>query len=159
IGPGDCVLYWSHAGAHTIGGVEGLDVLAFGPRVWDESVGFPRQGFSLLGKRGVETVDGVKDGFPVQFVREVEVGPPEVPDELDERPDWIKNLGEVEQDRMERGKISRVRRNLGKAVGSEATGIQHVSVAPGMESVPLHCHSMEEEIFVMLEGDGVLVLN
>ena len=52
----------------------------------------------------------------------------------------------------------RTRRNLGRAAGSVTTGIQHVEVAPGKESAPAHCHSLEEEIFVILGGDGVLVL-
>jgi uncharacterized cupin superfamily protein len=34
-------------------------------------------------------------------------------------------------------------------------GLTHFDEAPG----PLHSHSLEEEIFVMLEGDGVLVLD
>jgi uncharacterized cupin superfamily protein len=45
------------------------------------------------------------------------------------------------------------------AAGSISTGLQHVQVAPGKESGLLHCHSLEEEIFVMLKGDGVLVLD
>jgi uncharacterized cupin superfamily protein len=32
-------------------------------------------------------------------------------------------------------------------------------VASGKESAPLHCHSLEEEIFVVLDGEGVLVLD
>jgi uncharacterized cupin superfamily protein len=32
-------------------------------------------------------------------------------------------------------------------------------VEPGKESAPLHCHSLEEEIFVVLDGEGVLVLD
>jgi uncharacterized cupin superfamily protein len=54
--------------------------------------------------------------------------------------------------------VARTRRNLGRAAGSVATGIQHVEVFPGKESAPAHCHSLEEEIFVVLDGDGVVVL-
>ena len=39
------------------------------------------------------------------------------------------------------------------------TGLQHVEVAPGKYSAPHHCHSAEEEIFVVLAGDGVLLLD
>ena len=60
---------------------------------------------------------------------------------------------------VERPRVVRTRRNLGRAAGSVKTGIQHVEVAPGKESAPLHCHSLEEEIFVVLGGDGVLVLD
>jgi uncharacterized cupin superfamily protein len=54
--------------------------------------------------------------------------------------------------------VVRTRRNLGRAAGSVTTGIQHVEVALGKESAPAHCHSLEEEIFVILAGEGVLVL-
>jgi uncharacterized cupin superfamily protein len=33
-----------------------------------------------------------------------------------------------------------------------------VEVAPGKEATAQHCHSVEEEIFVVLGGDGVLLL-
>jgi uncharacterized cupin superfamily protein len=65
----------------------------------------------------------------------------------------------VEPRRVERQRVVRTRRNLGVAVGSVKTGLQHVEVDPGKESVPQHCHSLEEEIFVVLEGGGVLVLD
>lgn len=59
---------------------------------------------------------------------------------------------------MQRPRIARTRRNLGRAAGSVTTGLQHVEVVPGLESAPAHCHSLEEEIFVILDGDGVVVL-
>jgi uncharacterized cupin superfamily protein len=51
-----------------------------------------------------------------------------------------------------------MRRNLGDAAGSLRSGLQHVTVQPGAYATPRHCHSVEEEVFVVLEGDGVLVL-
>ena len=57
-----------------------------------------------------------------------------------------------------RPRIHRTRRNLGTAVGSVTTGLQHVEVEPGKLSAPQHCHSLEEEIFVMLAGEGILLL-
>src|SRR5437868_13300495 len=41
---------------------------------------------------------------------------------------------------------------------SQRTGLNHVRVPPGMLNVPLHCHSAEEELFVVLEGSGSLEL-
>ena len=38
------------------------------------------------------------------------------------------------------------------------TGIRHAEVFPGKLSAPPHCHSLEEEIFVVLEGDGHVLL-
>jgi uncharacterized cupin superfamily protein len=64
----------------------------------------------------------------------------------------------VEAVTIERPRVARTRRNLGRAAGSLSTGIQHVEVMPGKYSAPAHCHSLEEEIFVVLAGDGVVVL-
>ena len=156
---GDCIVYHPGRGAHTVHGLDDLDVLAFGTRVGDESPRFPRLGLSLIGNRAVESLDAVVDGKPIQFVREAEAGPPELPDEPDPRPDTIVNLEDVEPNTIERPHIARTRRDLGRAAGSVTTGLQHFTVEPGKESNPLHCHSVEEEIFVVLAGDGVLILD
>jgi uncharacterized cupin superfamily protein len=157
IGEGDCILYPPRRGHHSLHALDGLDVLAFGPRVYDESARFPRLGASLVGSRYVESIDGSTGGLPTQFVREAELGPPELP-EPSPRPSTIVNAGDVELVETARPRIHRTRRNLGKAVGSVTTGLQHVEVVPGKLSSPQHCHSLEEEIFVMLEGDGTLLL-
>lgn len=159
IGAGDCIVYLPRAGAHSLCALEPLDVLAFGPRAYDESVGFPRLGMSLVGRRAVTTEPGVVDGAPFQFVRESMLGPPELPPEPAQRPPTIVNLDDVPGEPLERPRVVRVRRNLGRAAGSVATGLQHVEVAPGKESSAQHCHSLEEEIFVILEGSGALVLD
>jgi uncharacterized cupin superfamily protein len=156
---GDCIVYLPRRGAHSLHALAELDVIAFGPRYPDESPRFPRLGASLVGGRFVESLDGVVDGYPIQFVREAELGPPELPAEPGPRPANIVNLADVEAKTVEREHVSRTRRNLGVACGSVTTGLQHVVVAPEKESAPLHCHSMEDEIFVMLEGDGMLVLD
>ena len=159
VGPGDCIVHLAGRGAHTLHAVEHLDVLAFGPRCRDESPRFPRLGASLVGNRAVDTAPGVVDRVPFQFVREAELGPPELPDEPDPRPGTIVNLKDVEAEGLERPRVLRTRRNLGRAAGSIDTGLQHVEVARGKESAPQHCHSLEEEMFVILDGDGVLVLD
>lgn len=156
IGAGDCIVYLAGRGAHTLHGVEPLDVLAFGPREATEVLHFPRLGMSRTGGRAFESVPGAIEGAPVQFAREAEIGPPELPTPT-ERPPTVVNLADVEGKRTERTRIVRTRRDLGRAAGSVQTGIKHIEVAPGKESVPLHCHSHEEEIFVVLDGGGVFV--
>ncbi len=156
---GDCIVYLPGGGAHTLHALEPLDVLAFGERVEDESVGFPRLGMSYVGSRLVGSLPGSIDGLATQFVLESQLGPPTLPEgEPAPRPPTIVNVEDVEAVTVERTRVVRTRRNLGRAAGSVATGIQHVEVAPGKESAPAHCHSLEEEIFVILGGDGVLVL-
>lgn len=158
IGSRDCIVYLAGRGAHTLHAVEDLDVLAFGPRFDDESLGLPRLGLSLVGRRAVESLDYLVDGAPIQFVREAELGPPELP-EPGARPATIAKLDDVDPRLVQRTRIERTRRNLGVAVGSVRTGLQHVVVAPEKLSVPLHCHSLEEELFVILDGEGVLLLD
>ena len=51
-----------------------------------------------------------------------------------------------------------VARDLGRAAGSVRTGISHSVVEPGKLAAQQHCHSAEEEIYVLLEGDGTLLL-
>jgi uncharacterized cupin superfamily protein len=157
IGAGDCIVYHPRAGGHTLHADTGLDVLAFGHREYDESLQLPRLGLSMLGRRGVETVAPPGDGTPLQHVREAELGPPDLGDP-GARPATIVNLADVEGQRVDRPRVARVRRNLGRAVGSRRAGLQHVVVDPGRYSTAQHCHSLEEEIFVILDGTGVLVL-
>lgn len=157
---GDCIVFRAGRGAHTLHAVaEDLDVLAFGPRIDVEAVGFPRLGMSLVGNRAADTVPGVQDGFPVQFVREAEAGAPPLPGQPSERPRTIVNVDDVELETLTRERVARTERDLGRAAGSKTTGLQHVKVAPGREATPLHCHSLEEEIFVVLGGDGALILD
>jgi uncharacterized cupin superfamily protein len=155
---GDCIVYLPGAGAHTVHAFEPLDMLAFGQRDNDESVGFPRLGMSYVGNRMVASEAGWIDGVPNQFLRESELGPPDLSSTPAPRPPTVVNLDDVEAVTVERPRVARIRRNLGRAAGSVATGIQHVEVFPGKESAPAHCHSLEEEIFVILDGVGVVVL-
>lgn len=158
IGRGDCILYPPGRGAHSVHAHENLDVLAFGRRLQEEIVGFPRLGLSLIGNRFTRSERGLIDGIPLQFVREGEMGPPDLP-EPDERPPTIVNLAEVEESSWGRRGIGCSRRDLGGAVGSVSTGMRHVKVPAGKQATPLHCHSVEEELFVILEGEGVLLLD
>jgi uncharacterized cupin superfamily protein len=155
---GDCIVYLPRRGAHSLHALEPLDVLAFGPRHNDESPRFPRLGLSLVGNRAIESLPGSVEGAPIQFVREAELGAPELSDP-GERPRTIVNVEDVPGRPFGHGRVASTRRNLGEAAGSVLTGLKHVEVAPGKDATPLHCHSQEEEIFVVLDGDGVLVLD
>jgi uncharacterized cupin superfamily protein len=159
IGPGDCIVYLPRRGAHSVHGLTELDVLAFGPRSYDESPRFPRLGYTLVNGRFVQSEPGALEGYPIQFVRESELGPPELPPEPGPRPANIVNIADVEPTTIDRGRVSRSKRRPAEAAGSVTTGLVHVEVAPGKDGDPLHCHSLEEEIFVVLDGDGVLVLD
>jgi uncharacterized cupin superfamily protein len=158
IGAGDCIVYHAGGGAHSLHALEPLDVLAFGPRHRTPGVSFPRLGMSLVGRRAVDSEHGVLEGAPIQFVREAQAGPPELPDEPGPRPTTIVNVRAVAGREFGRLRVQSLRRDLGVAAGSRTTGIQHFEVAPGKDACPQHCHSLEEELFVMLDGDGTLLL-
>jgi uncharacterized cupin superfamily protein len=155
---GDCIVYLPNHGAHTVHALEPLDVLAFGRRLHEEIIGFPRLGRSLVGTRMVRSDPYAVEGAPAQFVYESQLGAPELPPQPGPRPSTIVNLDEIEPHRVQRPRVTRTRRNLGAAAGSVTIGLQHVEVDPGKDSVPPHCHSLEEEIFVVLTGEGVFVV-
>ena len=151
-------MYHAGAGAHSLHATEDLDVLAFGPRHRSPGVAFPRLGMSLVGRRLVQSAPGALEGSPAQFVREAEAGPPDIPEQPGERPTTVVNVDAVAAAQFGDSRVSSMRRDLGRAAGSAVTGIKYVEVAPGKAATPQHCHSLEEELFVILDGDGSLVL-
>ena len=158
VGPGDCVVFLPRRGAHSMHALSDLDLLAFGPREYEESVRFPRLGLSLVNGRFAQTTPSAINGVPAQFIRESEIGPPELSDPAP-RPPTIVNVELVEGVLIDRPRVGRTRRNLGVAAGSISTGLQHVEVVPGKLSALIHCHSVEHELFVILSGEGTLLLD
>jgi uncharacterized cupin superfamily protein len=161
IGAGDCIVYLARRGEHTVHATEPLDLLAFGTRAYDEATRLPRLGISTLGGRAVESVPGPPDGTPIQFLREGELGPPELPqpDPAHPRPRTIVGLGDVEPDLVDRSRVARARRELGRAAGARLSSLNWVRVAPGKLAHPQQCHTLEEKIFVVLSGSGALLLD
>jgi uncharacterized cupin superfamily protein len=154
IGAGDCLVHLALEHAHTVGaGDDGLVVLAFGQRHYAANTWLPRAGVSWLGPTWV--LQGAPEDHP--WAREAAVGPPAW-DALDERPSRIVNLADVPVVEREHGSVGSVYRRLGEAAGSERTGLSHYVVAPGKLMNPPHAHAAAEEIFVILEGSGTLLL-
>jgi uncharacterized cupin superfamily protein len=155
---GDCIVYLARRGEHTVHADEPLDLLAFGTRAFDEATRLPRLGISTLGGRAVQSVPGPADGTPIQFVREGELGPPELPPEPGPRPRTIVHLDDVEPDVVDRARVARTRRELGRAAGAQVSSMNWVRVAPGKLAHPEQCHTLEEKLFVILSGSGALLL-
>jgi uncharacterized cupin superfamily protein len=151
---GDCIVHRAEHESHTLrAGADGLVVLAFGMRAPAEACFLPRSGAAWLGPTWVDAGGGQHP-----YAREADVGEPDVGEPMLDRPPTIVNVDEVEGQTFAGETVERVRRNLGQAAGSERTGLQHVVVAPGKLGAPPHCHSAEEEIFVVLAGTGTFVL-
>jgi uncharacterized cupin superfamily protein len=153
VGPGDCLVHRMMAEAHTLhAGEDGLDVLAFGQRTRSGGARLPRAGLSWFGPSWVRS-----GGPPSPWEGEALVSAPELP-APSARPASIVHVDAVAGERRDGATVARERRDLGTAAGSAATGLKHIQVPAGMLGSTPHCHSAEEEIFVVLEGEGALVL-
>jgi uncharacterized cupin superfamily protein len=154
VGPGDCLVHLALEHAHTLqAGPDGLDVLAFGERHYAANTLLPRAGVSWLGPTWV--LEGSPDDHP--WTREIAAGPPEI-GQLSARPPRIVNVADIEPRVREGATVAHVVRDLGRAAGSLKTGIRLYEVPAGKLVNPPHCHSAEEEIFVVLDGAGTLEL-
>jgi uncharacterized cupin superfamily protein len=151
----DCVVYPAVTVGHTVqAGEQGLDVLAFGMRTYlDGAAWLPRAGIGWFGPKWF-VLAGEEDH---PFTREAAIGPPQVR-EISERPSSILNVDELDPDVERRRGYEGAWRELGRFGGSRRTWLNHVVLEPGSLGSPPHCHSAEEELFVVLDGEGVLEL-
>ena len=145
---GDFVVHRPKRGPHTLrGGPGGLDVLVFGQRLDPSLTALPRAGVAWSFPRWVELADG-----DTPFAREAAAGPPECPPPQPERPSNVVALDDVPAVMDGRARLG------GRAAGAVATGLNHVVLSAEEMGAPAHCHSQEEELFVVLDGSGVLEL-
>ncbi len=150
----DCFFFPGGMGPHTLkAGPDGLDVLAFSENIGDAATFLPRSKVSWLGVSWVET-----GSLAHPFRLEAEQGPPLVEESSSLRPSNLVRLQDVSAVGTSKKTVSRIRRDLGRAMGSRTSGLQHVAISPGKISCPPHCHSAEDELFVVLEGEGTLLL-
>jgi len=145
---GDVMVHRPKRGPHTLcAAAGGLDVLVFGQRLDPSLTALPRAGVAWSFPRWVELADGDSP-----FVREAAAGPPECPPPKPERPPNVVAVSDVPAILAGRARLA------GKAAGAVATGLNHVALPAAGQGAPAHCHSQEEELFVVLEGGGVLEL-
>ncbi|HEY4427517.1 MAG TPA: cupin domain-containing protein [Solirubrobacteraceae bacterium] len=148
VAEGDCIVHRPKRGVHTLrGGDGGLDVLVFSDRRDASLTALPRAGTAWSFPRWVQI-----EGGDSPFAREAAAGPPDCPAPQPERPRNVVSLSDVPAILDGRA------RRMGQAAGSVATGLNHVVLGPSGQGAPAHCHSVEEELFVVLDGDGVLEL-
>jgi len=144
VGPGDTLVHIPRERAHTLkAGERGLDVLAFGPRSRISGSYLPRIGIYWLWPTWTEAGTG-----PHPYERDQKLEWPEP----GERPSSIVHVDTVD------ARFGGRSRALGSAAGATLTGLNLVSLPAGEEGAPPHCHTAEEELFVVLAGEGELEL-
>ena len=151
VAAGDCLVHLVEGPAHTlVAGPDGLDVLAFGERAVSEACYLPRAKVSWLGSSWVTAGD-----TPHPFMQEAAVGDLEMPAAA------VAAAGDDREPRGRAGTASsaatarRLAACSRAAAGAQRTALRHFSVAAGKLGAPPHCHSGGEELFVVLDGDGV----
>ena len=145
----DAIVHLAAAEAHTLrADPGGMDVLAFGMRCDVEICYLPRAqhawaGPTVVAAPGLENLWKLDDAAgPLEF-------PPPGP-----RPANVTAVAAVAAERIEKGRSRLEMRGLGKTAGAKRTGLNHVTLPPGASGWPPHCHSAQEEIFVVLDGEG-----
>ena len=143
---GDAIVHRARGAAHTLrGGDGGLDVLAFGLRAAVGGAFLPRVGGYWLAAPDawLDVNPGVNP-----FDREPNLDWPEP----GERPRNVVNVDEVE------GDFGGLWKRLAREAGATRSGLNWGHLPPHEEGAPPHCHSVEEEIYVVLAGEGTLEL-
>jgi uncharacterized cupin superfamily protein len=133
---------------HTfVAGPEGLELLVFGTRHPTELGWLPRSRAIRLGWPWVE--GRTDDPWEI----EAQAPPLEVGDPAP-RPENIVNIDEVERRQWPSGEAA----PLATRQRSTLSGLHWGRLTEGRVGAPPHCHSEEEEVFVVLEGQATLEL-
>jgi uncharacterized cupin superfamily protein len=150
IAPGDVVYYSAYEPAHTVvAGEDGLSFIAFGTS--DPPRGIVR--FPRLGK--VKAFDHLLSGDQThQWELEAKLERIAVKDQPDARPKTIVSAADVDARKYGGGSARWFR----PALGMHGISLTEAELPAGAEAAPPHVHSMEEELFVVLEGGGVVTV-
>jgi uncharacterized cupin superfamily protein len=141
----DTIVHVAGGPAHTlIAGDDGLEVLIFGQRKTLEACLLPRTRVAWLGDESVSVLEA--DPWKAEAALGVPEGNP------GERPANVVALADVE------GDYGGSSKRLAKPAGATQSGLNWVKLPPNDEGAPPHCHSAEEEVFVILDGAGTLEL-
>ena len=144
VGEGDTIVHVARGAPHTlIGGDGGFEALVYGQRQLPETGHLPRTKRVWVARTALD----VPEEHP--WEAEARLGLPE--GESGERPPNVRALGEA------RSEYDGMIRYLARGIATQ-TGLNRLQLPPGEEGAPPHCHSAEEELFVILDGTGTLEL-
>jgi uncharacterized cupin superfamily protein len=145
---GDCVVHVADQMEHTfVGGPDGLELLVFGTNHPTEFGWLPRSGAVRIGYPWIE---GRTDN---PWDLEAQAEPLAIGEPAD-RPANIVSLESASGGETE----GEVWKELAESGGSDQSGLNWSRLEPGRAGTVPHCHSEEEEVYVILEGDGILEL-
>jgi uncharacterized cupin superfamily protein len=144
----DTIVHVAGGPAHTlIAGGDGLEVLIFGQRKTLEACVLPRTRVAWLGDESVSVLEA--DPWVAEAALGIAEGTPGA------RPPNVVALDELDELESFFGGVSK---RLGQAAGAKQSGLNWAKLPPDEEGAPPHCHSAEEEVFVILDGAGTLEL-
>ena len=153
VGAGDTIVHRENGEPHTLrAGTDGLDVLAFGTRVSLGICHLPRAGMAWAGPTVLAA-----PGFINLWEKDVAAGPLEMP-EPGPRPANVVALESVATRRIDKGTSRFTLRAPGQGGGAVTSGLNHLTIDGGANGWPFHCHAAEEEILVVLDGDGTVTV-
>ena len=145
---GDAVVHSAGGRPHTfLAGDDGLELLAFGSGSETSITYLPRARVMWCGPRWVPL------DAPHPFRAEALAGALERPAPT-ARPANVVALADLDAGSRPGAAV----RALGQAGGAALAGLNHVTLDAGAAGAPLHCHALEEELFVVLAGSGTLLL-
>jgi uncharacterized cupin superfamily protein len=141
---GDTIVFVPGGPTHTLIGDDGFEALIFGTRLTPESGVLPRTKTAWLARSPVH----FSETHP--WEQEAKLGLPE--GEPGDRPPNVAALDEVE------GDYGGLWKRVGAAGGAKRTGLNWAFLPPNEEGAAPHCHSADEELFVILDGEGIFEL-
>ena len=143
----DVIVHVAMREAHTLrAGDEGLEVLAFGHRMRTPGAYLPHARRFWLNPSWTEV-----DQQPPPFEAEPELDWPEP----GPRPENVINVDDAEPDYDGPAGCWTI---VARKAGALRSGLNWGHLNGGHSGAPPHCHSVEEDIFVVLEGSGTLEL-
>ena len=148
IAEGDTIVHHPNGKPHTfLAGDDGLTLLAFDSGSESNLSFLPRAGVMWAGPRWVP-LDG-----PHPFKAEGLAGELERP-EPGQRPANVVGLRDVGTGPFPGAEV----RAVGEAAGAVKAGLNHTTLPAEGSGAPPHVHSLEEELFYVLAGSGILRL-
>lgn len=143
--PNDCVIQVADHFEHTfVAGPDGLDLLVYGTRHPTEIGWLPRSRAVRIGWPWTEGRDD--DPWEIEAA-----GPPLAYGDPAPRPENVRNVDEAEFEREGNQEWA----SFGT---THLAGFAWERITPGKRGSVPHCHSEEEEVFVILEGSATLHL-